>query len=334
MHPSTLQTLQEIGSQLDKHIFPQVFNGGIFMPSDSAVPFSMGKEKDHAAQRQRRSTTTARERAQRRQGTPHSTSSLICSSLRAQYESEINQILVAYPETQVWCQPDGLMLLAKSKLLAGLPQPATFFVVIPYALGSVARAWGFWVSAISVEWIGPRHTNFFPNGSICAFESTDGTWKKGYSLVSLLDLYSLWAVRQLYLKTFGRWPGRQAINIPYEQILELKLDEYCGCDNSHKLYRDCCYQRDKKKNHISDAVNFAIDTKWGKRRYPPQCVTEFMFTQTQPPDIGEFSYPRWSLCFGVRNGINSDEQQSGDPRSFIERCRVHPDAKFHCRGGH
>jgi len=64
MHASTQQTLQEIGYQLDKHIFPEVTNGGIVKPSESSVPFSMGMEKYNETPRQRRSKTTAWERAQ------------------------------------------------------------------------------------------------------------------------------------------------------------------------------------------------------------------------------------------------------------------------------
>jgi len=58
MHTEAEQMLQEIGRQLDKDIFPRVKNGGIVMPSELAVPSTLGEEKYD--EDQRRSTTRPR----------------------------------------------------------------------------------------------------------------------------------------------------------------------------------------------------------------------------------------------------------------------------------
>jgi hypothetical protein len=286
MHINNQKILEEIGCQLDNNIFPLVKNGGIVTPSDSAVSLStMGEEKEDERQRKRRSKTRARNGATGRKGASNQTTPIICTDFQTQYESELSAILEAYPKTQVWRQPDGLLLLTESALFTDNQQPATFFIMIPFAKKEVVKGWGFWTSAISIDWVGPRHTNF-PDGSICAFERSDGTWVKGDPLVQLIDLYSLWAFRHLCLKTFGRWPGRQAVHFPYERILELRSDEYCGCNISDKLYSECCQNKDLRRNRIADAIHFAIESN-GCYRKPPEIITNFIWNQINPPQIND-----------------------------------------------
>lgn len=282
MHMDNQNTLRKIGSQLDSNIFPFVKNGGFVMPSEIVVTSKIvGEEKEH--ERSRRSKTRTRKGTSRRKGTPSQTSPLISSDFKKQYESEINEVLEAYPKTRVWHQPEGILLLTESKLLVGHKQPATLVVMIPFNVKLAAKGWGFWVGSINIDWIGPRHTNF-PDGSICAFEPSDGTWVKGDPIVQLLDLYSLWACRHLYMKTFGRWPGRQIVHFPYERILELKPDEYCGCEHSDRLYGDCCMDKDLKRNIIADAIHFSMKCYGGYRK-PPEAIVNFLREQDNPPLI-------------------------------------------------
>lgn len=122
-------------------------------------------------------------------------------------------------------------------------------------------------------WIGPRHTNF-PDGSICAFDPADSTWVLGDPLVELLDIYTIWAVRHLYLQTFGRWPGRQSVAHAAERVLEFRPDEYCGCAEGHRLYRECCMTKDLARNRIEDSLTFFWRT--GGFRNPPDAVKKFV----------------------------------------------------------
>ena len=289
MHINNQKILEEIGYQLDNNIFPLVKNGGIVMPNDSPVSLlTMGEVKEDERERKRRSKTRSRNGTTGREGASNQTSSIICTDFQTQYESELNAVLEAYPKTQVWRQPDGLLLLTESALLASNQLPATFFIMIPYAKTEVVKGWGFWSSAIGIEWIGPRHTNF-PDGSICAFERSDDTWTKSDPIIELIDLYSLWALRHIHLKTFGRWPGRQAIHSPFERILELGSDEYCGCNISDKLYSECCQIKDLKRNRIADTINFIIKSN-GCYRKPPDMVNNFILYQTRPPKINDLIF--------------------------------------------
>lgn len=151
----------------------------------------------------------------------------------------------------------------------------------------MVRSWGFWQDLLTdATWIGPRHTNF-PDGSVCAFEPTDKTWVIGDPIIKLLDLYSLWAVRHLHLQVFGRWPGRQAVRHPYERILELREDEYCGCALGEKLHGECCRNKDLARNRIADAVSFFVFSG-GRLREPPEAVVHFVRQEkTIPPWIGD-----------------------------------------------
>lgn len=279
--------LREIGFQLDQRIFPRVKNGGFVTPSELTVPSTLGEEKHH--ERQRRSATKPRkgppggERTAGRSWSPRQATPFVSTSVQVHYEDELDVIHRAYPGTKVWEHADGLWLLTESSLLLGLQKAAIFLVGVSYER-TIVRAWGFWRYSLGgLTWIGPRHTNF-PDGSICAFHPTDGTWNFGDPIIELLDLYSLWAVRHLHLEVFGRWPGQQAVFHSYERILELKVDEYCGCDKSDKLYGECCREKDLARNRIADAVNFVIGFAGGLRE-PPSAIVRSAREQSEPPAL-------------------------------------------------
>jgi hypothetical protein len=291
MQTQTKNTLQEIGLQLDRNQFPRVYNGGIVKPGDTAiVSLTPGKVNNHVKQRQRRPETrswqgaTRRQRTSNRSWTPSRTSSFICSSLRNNYEAELDAVQEAYPATKIWHQEEGMWLLTESLVLPELGKKATFLCAIPYSPTLFVRSWGFWTTSISIEWIGPRHTNF-PDGSICAFEPEDKTWKGGNSIVKLLDLYSLWALRQEHLRKIGRWPGRQSVHHPHERVTELRDNEYCGCALSDRLYGDCCKRSDLSRNQIEDAVEFWIHFARQQHRKPPHAITNFISDRDTPPPI-------------------------------------------------
>lgn len=112
----------------------------------------------------------------------------------------------------------------------------------------------------------------------------DGTWVFGDSLIDLLDIYSVWALRHLHNETLGRWPGPQAVPHPYERMLELGDNELCGCGRSNKLYRNCCKPSDSRKSVIAEAIKFFIWTNWSVRQ-PPDFVLQFMVEQNVLPDL-------------------------------------------------
>jgi hypothetical protein len=249
----------------------------------------LGAEKHNAKSRQRRSETRPRSGATGREGPPRGswparqTPPFVRTGIQTQYEDELDGILEAYPGTKVWRQEEGLWLLTESSLLPGFQQRALFLTGISFASG-IVRGWGFWSGClINPTWIGPRHTNF-PDGSICAYEPTDGTWVIGDHIVELLDLYTVWALRHLHLQVLGRWPGHQAVRHPYERILELREDEYCGCDKTDKLYGECCREKDMSRNRVADAVSFVVHTGGGLRK-PPAVVMMFIHEQVEPPRL-------------------------------------------------
>lgn len=288
--PIVAEDLNRICSELDRGVFPRVRNGGFVTPSVSpSSPIVLGGVANDERQRTRRSETGPRQGTARRKGASDRAtgqadqgSSVLHNHLWTQYAAEVKTVKEAYPSAQVWKQEHGFWFLTESALLPGLERKAVFLTGIKLSDIPVVQGWGFWNG---VTWIGPRHTNF-PDGSICAFERTDGTWNVGDSLVELLDLYTLWAFRHLYLEYFGRWPGRQAVFEPYERILELKPDEFCGCGREGILYGECCASADRQRNLIKDAISFNLRYYNGVRR-PPVEVEKFLIKQSPLPDVGK-----------------------------------------------
>ncbi len=296
MNRYSKELLRVIGQQLDRSIFPRVKNGGFVVPSDLHVPFQpMGKEKQNAAERQRRSATESRTGPQGGQGAsckswaaggswPSGAPSPLLDAVGGSaYQAELGAVCEAYPGARIWGQGEDFWLLVESSLLQNLPRKVYFLVAVS-TTNQLVRAWAFWNScAVGVTWIGPRHTNF-PDGSICAFEPRDGTWQFGDSLVTLLDIYSLWALRHLHYEVFGRWPGPQSVTPPYERMLELHDDEYCGCGQSQKLYTECCKPIDNKRKLLAAAVSFGFFSAFTVRN-PPKPVVQFMLMMEFPPSI-------------------------------------------------
>jgi hypothetical protein len=289
MNEAAVAKLLAIGGGLDRQVFPVVKNGGIVEPSDCTVPTYVGKEilNDKWNGKGAGSAPARQERQARGSWPPRETASFVGQQPSSAHEAELESLCRAYPNTTVWRQDGGLWLLTESGLLQGLQRAASFLIGVSTTHRAV-RAWGFWTSTIAHPmWIGPRHTNF-PDGSVCAFEPADGTWVFGDPLVDLLDLYSVWALRHLYLEQFGRWPGAQSVAHPYERIMELHQDELCGCGNVGIAYRNCCMVGDHARDKVADAVNFLL-RYWGGRRCPPEAVVRSMRGEAIPPLVDELT---------------------------------------------
>lgn len=282
-----------IGNELDSGLYPTVYNGGIVRPSNPSVSNNpQGEEKrNEQPTRQRRPSAGSWQGAAGRQGStdrhrpPDRAASLIDPSVRRAFDAEVDAIHAAYPGTEVWLREDGVWLRTQSQVLDGLARRATFLVSIPFDRGDRARSWAYWNTVVSLLWIGPRHTNF-PDGSICAFEPRDRTWRIGDSIVKLFDLYTLWTLRHLYLEVFGRWPGYQSVHIPYERLQELHDNEFCGCDHSHRRYSECCKPADLALDRQQALLDFLERTggaKNGGRRKPPDWVPSVVSGAKAPP---------------------------------------------------
>jgi len=280
--------LAQIGDQLDRHVFPCVADGGLVVLSGSTVSSTQSTERNRERREKRRPEAGARQGTtgwKRSTGRPQpsgDTAPVIGTGVRAQYEAQLGALETHYPGAQLWHQGDGIWLLTQSMLLPGLDQHAIFITGLSFSVQKVL-SWAFWAHPLVYpEWIGPRHTNF-PDGSICAFEPMDGTWEFGDPLVGLLDIYTLWVVRHLYLRQFERWPGYQSIHFAGERLLELRADEHCGCANSELLYGDCCLPRDLAGNRIGHLLDFYWKT--GGAREPPEAIANFARSRKQLPDL-------------------------------------------------
>jgi hypothetical protein len=281
----TLNDLKEIGRQLNLNQFPRVYNGGLVLPDEpSILPSHSGMERIDVTPRKEPTTKRNRKRQAYRSRSTNSTASVVCSDLRTYYEKNISALLEIYPNTQYWFINGGMWLIVECKVLRDLNHNATFLIFVPFFPPAILKAWGFWTNFVSSSFIGPRHTNF-PDGSVCAFEPKDRTWQIGDSLITLLDIYCVWAVRQLYLKTFKKWPGSQSVQFAYERLSELQDEELCGCENAQKQYIDCCKPKDLALDRNKLATDFLLRVPNFGVRTPPQQVLDFLKQRTIPPKL-------------------------------------------------
>ncbi|QIQ86449.1 hypothetical protein [Erythrobacter sp.] len=175
-----------------------------------------------------------------------------------------------------------MWLAVDSAVLAGLDRKATFLIAVPFQHFQPIRAWAFWTTEVSRTWIGPRHTNAV-DGSICAFNPSEGTWKIGGDLVALIDQYTMWAFCQLHLEIIGWWPGRQTAEFVYERLTELKDNEWCGCRPDAGRYAECCKQSDLAADRFQAAIQFVGGFLKFKPRQPPVNVSRLIWRGGEPP---------------------------------------------------
>ena len=323
MKPEPKTRIREIGKQLDFGLFPVVYNRGIVRPNGARGSSSTnGQEMHHEAAESSRPATRPWQWSPRGQGAPGRSRSagaaapVVSSQLRSAYGEGLKDCARAYPTLEAWDSEREMWLMAESAIIDGLGRTAFFLLHLPYSRTLRVRGWGFWKTAVSRTWIGPRHTNF-PDGSICAFEIADGTWKPGDSPVALLDLYTVWAARHLHLESFGRWPGFQSVPLPAERICEIQDDEFCGCGNFTGLYRDCCKPGDLRETSSAEMIGF-----WGfQRRHPPLEIMEAAWRQKPPYLTAEFL----AISSPTRRGLPRSAGEHGskvyptgrDPRETV-----------------
>lgn len=122
-----------------------------------------------------------------------------------------------------------------------------------------------------------------------------GHGRRGGDLRTLLDLYTVWAARQLFLEVFGLWPGKQyaligsplALQVHY-RLSECRDDELCGCGSETLRYADCCKPGDLKWNRLQLIEHFMQAVPGGfASRKPPAQVLDFIDGRTSPPLIAE-----------------------------------------------
>ncbi len=206
----------------------------------------------------------------------------------------------AYPQVHVRTTPDLIWLIFLIMPIEGLEDSALLVSACPRHYVSNLISWAWWWPLLT--WIGPRHTNYSLPGSICSFEPDDQTWEPGESLVTLLDLQVVWIVRHMFMRRFGRWPGRQVLHNSWERLTEQRPGELCGGCRSGRRYEECCEPADRAadpvdrlflfikwlhrnfdKWSVKDFQRFMNQGPWIPDRHPPTALAEFVYGYRKDP---------------------------------------------------
>lgn len=289
--------LRRIGEGLDARQSVRVKDRGIVFLDPDPASTAVQEKKDEQRQGAGRSAarprqgSSGRQRPSGRSRSPGAQPRL--RRLSAAYQQQLEDVQGAYPGATLTPDEHGVWLSARSQVLAGLGREAIFLIALPDDPSVEARGWAFWELGGKFAWIGDRHTNFF-DGSVCAFSPTqDAAWSPGGDLRTLLDLYSVWALRQLHLEVFDRWAGRQyalldrtGTPLPYYRLVEFKDEELCSCDSGNR-YAQCCKPSDLRVNFIAAKRQFeAINNGRNIRdRHPPEAVVASAKGHSLPPMV-------------------------------------------------
>lgn len=288
--------LRQIGSGMDAGQSVRVKDGGYVILDPNPVVTSVLEYDNEQRKGPRRPAAGSRKWAPRGQGAAGRSRKAGAEprvrSLAAAYQQQLTDVREAYPDACLSQDENGSWLSVRSGILPEIGRKAIFFVALPNRSDVEPRAWAFWEQDGEFEWIGDRHTNFF-DGSICAYSPADGVWKAGDDLRTLLDLYSVWALRHLHLAVFGCWAGRQyalldrnGVPLPYYRLVEFKAEELCSC-NSGKTYGGCCRPLDLRYDFVSAKRQFEAlnGGRSIKDRRPPHAVISHCFENAGLPKI-------------------------------------------------
>lgn len=258
--------LWAVGTALDQQLTCNVFEGGFVWPAAKLLPRDLAGMlegvKPNGAEQERGTAGPARSEAgswsgattsDSTEGTaaPAADASLVgtveparnfpeLSHLPEWVQADLVEALRAYPQFGVRGASTAAWFTGVVQPIADLPVTATIATFYPLDVEMPVTSWAWWQDGV---WIGPRHT--YSNGSICSYEPEDGTWDRTRRLRLLTDLNVTWVVRQLYLRAYGRWPGRQRIHQPWERLTQQEPGELCGC-GALRLYADCCFESDRR----------------------------------------------------------------------------------------
>lgn len=237
--------LRRIGDLLDADHGPDVLQGGSVTPDPSHTPSDgSGLDKEFGLDTKQQGQGSDRPAAGPWEGS---------ASAAPVASDEVHEVLgdprvagdarkdVAVaskwrPQMGLLLAPPVLWIHYWFRPLEHSSRKAFHLVAYPLPGSSLKRpqGWAWWDLGVR---IGPRHLNW-GDGGICAYEYAS-EWAPGDPLIELLDLYSVWTARHLYLLTFDRWPGTQVMHTPYERLVDHQRGELCGCGSAEKKYEDC-----------------------------------------------------------------------------------------------
>lgn len=283
--------LRAIGAMLDRDEYPHVGTNGQVMPEPDLTLDHTGK----GASRDARERTRGTEGSEARQGQGTSAGSSAQAAAEAflvgnadlseRNRSDLGAAMMAYPSLRIRIAPPVAWLLTVNEPMAAMRLRAFMLTVVSLdpsvpLVGQkrTAAAWAWWDVGIR---IGPRHTNY-GDGSICSYEPEHRTWTGGDSLVTLLDLNSLWIARHLFLQRFGGWPGDQVLHTAEERLAEQRPGELCGC-GSMRPYDECHRERDEALSAYDRFVEFRRRTPDPTRRIPEHVWHELHRLSRQRP---------------------------------------------------
>jgi hypothetical protein len=196
-------------------------------------------------------------------------------------------LLGSYPGSRVSLDGNGAWLGVTASPEGREGPQAIFIIALPKCRLIHPRCWAFWVEALSIRCIGPRHTNY-PYADACAFPQFEGHWERRHGICSYVDIHAEWLIRQLHHAIFDRWVGSQLALFALYALNQFGSNEQCHCRNGCR-YGECCQPKDFAEWRMDPVrqVRLALEFtqyRWFNSQRPPREIMQFALGG-EPPDL-------------------------------------------------
>lgn len=284
--PQTRKKLIEVGEALD--IDEQLavgFGGEVFANSLEERADHAKRECEGPPGREGSQRWAGQGAGPRQETGPREASRFGSGSLGEHYRLSQDAVIQRY-NAEFIAAGAGLWVIAPSSPLGADGPQFHLAVALPYAKAKKPAAWAFSKLGSFPKLVGPRHTNF-PDHSICAYGPNDGAWDPSDGIRPLLNLYSTWLFRHLYLAEKKVWPGRQWGASALYRRTEFHPEEWCGCGRSNR-YKDCCMTADLLvPDDLARTQHFeALGSHYSARKPPKEIMYFARSNWNKIPRIG------------------------------------------------
>ena len=238
----SLNHMRLLGHQIDAGNQPFVFDAGFVNQNLDSESEAKNEFESYTRNRSQAGPRQG-QRARSRSGPSREAEPFRSRAIEEAHGAEF-RLLAQHYKVLGFEDPNGLWIAITANPLGPSGPQANFMVGVPTDKTITPRGWAFCRIGPAASLFPLKHTNF-PDASICAFTKASKAWSATDGLLSLIDHFSLWAVKSWHRMALGSWPGPQVGACALYRRNEFTSGEWCGCESGRR-YGACHEYLDSK----------------------------------------------------------------------------------------